>query len=36
MQPVMEALDAEELPAAEELKAVEANYRDIADFLASC
>lgn len=36
MQPVMEALDAEELPAAEELEAVEANYRDIADFLASC
>ncbi|MDO5791650.1 MAG: hypothetical protein Q4Q41_03700 [Coriobacteriia bacterium] len=36
MQPVVEALDAEELPAAEELEAVEAGYRDIADFLASC
>lgn len=36
MQPVVEALDAEELPAAEELEAVEASYRDIADFLASC
>ena len=28
--------DAEELPAAEELEAVETSYRDIADFLASC
>ncbi len=36
MQPVVEALDAEELPAAEELEAVEISYRDIADFLASC
>lgn len=36
MQPVVEALDTEELPAAEELEAVEAGYRDIADFLASC
>lgn len=36
MQPVVEALDAEELPAAEELETVETSYRDIADFLASC
>lgn len=36
MQPVVEALDAEELPAAEELETVEAGYRDIADFLANC
>ena len=36
MQPVVEALDAEELPAAEELEAVEAGYRDVADFLANC
>ena len=36
MQPVVEALDAEELPAAEELEAVESGYCDLADFLANC
>ncbi len=36
MQSIVEALDAEELPAAEEFEAVEAEYRDVADFLASC
>lgn len=36
MGPITEALDAEELPAAEELEAAEANYHDIADFLANC
>lgn len=32
-QPIIEALDAEELPAAEELEAVESHYHDIADYL---
>lgn len=36
MQPIAEALEAEELPAPQDFEAVEASYRDIVDFLANC